>query len=280
MNVCEADFGEKQYVSILLNILNSNFDYSKLEKVDNVYIPLKYFLNNKYYETLFILQQKCKLYIYMPTIIKDNYNNLFYTNIEESIKKYDIKGFIISNISNLHLLENILNDNNYELISNYTFNTFNNYSVNELKKLGVNKFTISPESDREIITNLCNSSCLPKELIVYGNTPLMNINYCLSGKTNKCYAQCTSKCNLDNQYYLKDRLNMNFRVLFDNIQTVSTIYNSKTTSISANEFNANSVRIDILDESIDDINYIVNQVINGKRLEGKDYTNGNLNREI
>lgn len=108
----------------------------------------------------------------------------------------------------------------------------------------------------------------------------MNMNYCLSGKTNKCYPTCTAKCNSNNKYYLKDRLNMNFRVLFDNIQTVSTIYNSKITSISSNDFNVNCARIDILDETIDEINHIAFQVSNGKRLEGKDYTNGNLNREI
>jgi len=38
--------------------------------------------------------------------------------------------------------------------------------------------------------------------------------------------------------------------------------------------------IDILDENIDEINYIVNQILYDKRLEGKEYTNGNLNREI
>ena len=108
----------------------------------------------------------------------------------------------------------------------------------------------------------------------------MNINYCLSGKTNKCYPTCTSKCGSSNKYYLKDRMNMNFRVLFDNIQTVSSIYNSKITSISPNDFDVDCVRIDILDESIDEINYIVNQVFNGKRLEGKEYTNGNLNRTL
>lgn len=73
---------------------------------------------------------------------------------------------------------------------------------------------------------------------------------------------------------------MNFRILFDNIQTVSTIYNSKITSISPSEFDIDCARIDILDENIDEINFIVNQVLNGKRLEGKSYTNGNLNREI
>ncbi len=272
----------KKKISVLLNILNTEFDYSKLDKIDNIYVPLKYFSNAKYSEILNTLQQKFNLFIYMPTIIKANYRNLFYNNIEKTIEKYNIKGFVISNISNLDLLKDVLNDtkNHFELISNYTFNIFNNYSINELKNLNVNRFTISPESDREIITNLCNNSCLPKELIIYGNTPLMNINYCLSGKTNRCYPTCTAKCNSDNKYYLKDRLNMNFRVLFDNIQTVSSIYNSKITSISPKDFDVNCVRVDILDETIDKINYIVSQASEGNRLEGKEYTNGNLNREL
>ena len=39
-------------------------------------------------------------------------------------------------------------------------------------------------------------------------------------------------------------------------------------------------RIDILDESVEEINNIVNTVKNGERLEGKEFTNGNINREI
>lgn len=73
---------------------------------------------------------------------------------------------------------------------------------------------------------------------------------------------------------------MNFRILFDNIQTVSTIYNSKITSIVANNFNINCTRIDILDENIDEINNIIDIVKKGYRLEGKEFTNGNMNREI
>jgi len=282
VDINKLDVDSKKVISVLLNVLNFDFDYSKLDNIDNIYIPLKYFSNNKYSEILNILQQKFKLYIYMPTIIKANYRNLFYNNIEKTIEKYDIRGFVISNISNLNLLEDVLNDNknHFELIANYTFNIFNNYSVNELKEMEINRFTISPESDREIVTTLCNNSCLSKELIVYGNTPLMNINYCLSGKTNKCYPTCTARCNSDNKYYLKDRLNMNFRVLFDNIQTVSSIYNSKITSISPNDFDVDCVRVDIIDENIDEINNIVNLVHDGKRLEGKEYTNGNLNREL
>ena len=269
-------------ISLLLNILNINFDYTKLNNINNIYIPLKYFLNSKYEKILYDLQNKFTLYIYMPTIMKSNYSNIFYNTIENSIKKYNIKGFVISNISNLELLNNILNNPqyNFELIANYTFNIFNTYSINELKNLNITEFTLSPELNKETIINLCNNSSIKSELIVYGNTPLMNISYCPLGQTNKCYPTCTSKCHSNNFYYLKDRLNMNFRILFDNIQTVSTIYNSKITSISPKDLNINSARIDILNETIDEINYITTQVLDNKRLEGKMFTNGNLNRQI
>ena len=71
-----------------------------------------------------------------------------------------------------------------------------------------------------------------------------------------------------------------FRIIPDSIQTVTTIYNSKITSIDVNTFNASSYRIDVLDENVDKINSIVETVLAGKRFEGKEFTNGNLNREI
>jgi hypothetical protein len=73
---------------------------------------------------------------------------------------------------------------------------------------------------------------------------------------------------------------MNFEVLPDNIQTVTTVFNSKTTSLNPNDFNIDYARIDILHESIDEINDIIKTVNSGKRFEGKDFTNGNLNRII
>lgn len=73
---------------------------------------------------------------------------------------------------------------------------------------------------------------------------------------------------------------MNFPILPDNIQTVTTLFNSKITSVSPHDFSTNFARIDILEEDISQINHIVQIVKDGKRLEGKEYTNGNLNREI
>lgn len=269
-------------ISLLLNILNTEFDYSKLENVDNLYIPLNYFNDKKFDNILKTLTKKFNTYIYLPTIKKINYRNLFYNNIKDTVNKYQIKGFVISNIGNLLLLNDLFEDLNksFNIISNYTLNVYNNNTVLELKKLGVSKFTISPESDKSIISDLCNYNYLQKELIVYGKTPLLNISYCLLGSSNKCYPECKQLCRSNNTYYLKDRLNMKFRILPDNIQTVTTVFNCKTTSISSKDFNINFARIDILDEDIQQINDIILKVKSGNRFEGKDYTNGNLNREI
>lgn len=127
---------------------------------------------------------------------------------------------------------------------------------------------------------MCNSPTLEKELIVYGKLPLMHSHYCLLGKTNLCYPECKAKCKSNNKYYLQDRLHMKFRILPDNIQTVTTIFNCKTLSIIPSDFPVNSVRIDILDEDVSEINRVVNMVDNNQRFEGRDFTNGNLNREI
>ena len=176
------------------------------------------------------------------------------------------------------------NYKNYDFIANYTFNVFNNLTFNELP---LNTITLSPELNKNDILHFttkdsCINSILNKniEMIVYGNTPLMTTNYCLLGKTNKCYSSCEHKCNSSNKYFLKDRLGFLFRIIPDNIQTVTTVYNSRITSIEHSGLPVDSVRIDILDESIPEINNIINIVSDGKKLEGNIYTNGNFNKEI
>ena len=273
---------KKTKLSLLLNILHKDFDYSQLHDIENVYIPLKYFSMKDYQEILHILDTKFNVYIYMPTIIKSNYKNLLSNNIETTLSNYHIKGFVISNICNIKLLHTLFADLNkdLELITNYTFNVYNSNTIKELKNLGICRYTISPELNRDMISALCNCNTLPNELIVYGRTPLLNMNYCLLGETDKCYPTCKQRCITDNVYELKDRLHMKFRILPDNIQTVTTIFNSKITSIYPKEFNVDYVRIDVLDETIEDINEIIHRVNNNQRFDGSLYTNGNLNKEI
>jgi putative protease len=269
---------QEKSISLLLNKINLNEDYTSLQGINNIYIPLKFFTQKKYEQIINDLINKFNLYIYLPTIIKSNYRNLLAANIEKTINTYNIKGFILSNISNFKFLKDF-NTENFEFIANYTFNIFNQRTLAELDKLGINKFTISPELDKSTIDKFLEIS--NQELICYGRTPLMNMNYCPLGKSNRCYPECTMKCNTNNNYYLKDRLNLKFPIEPDNIQTVSTLYNSKITSIAPNDFeNITSLRIDILEENISEIQQIIDTVNKGEKLKGTQYTNANLNREI
>ncbi len=266
----------KKVYSILLNKININFDYSKLENIDNVYIPFKVFLSNQYKEAIDILSKRFNVYIYLPTIMKNNYTNLLINNLNRILKDFKIKGFILSNISNFKLLDK-LDIKDLDIVCNYTFNVFNKYSIYELQKYGASRVTLSPELNKHTLQNLSN---YPTEMIIYGNVPLMNMNYCLLGESNKCYSNCTKMCTNNSNYYLKDRLGYKFKIIPDNIDTVTTIYNSKTTFIDCSDIGCNYLRIDVLDETIDEINNIINCIKNGQRLEGNSYTNGNLNKEI
>ena len=261
---------EKQ-ISVLFNNLNPYFDYSLLEKVDRIYIPYKFFTKASYSEPIQYLSNKYDVYIYLPTISKKfmDYN---YDKILSNFQK--IKGFVLSNISHLKLIEKY--HNKYEFIANYTLNIFNNLTLNELSSYGINVLTLSPELNKENINNA--SSKFKTEILAYGNLPLMNMNYCLLGKTNKCYLKCGKKCNDYTNYYLKDRLGFNFKLQTEH--GITTMYNSKTTSIETNDLSVSSIRLDFLDESLSDINLVIRTHKQGNKLEGENYTNGNLNKDV
>ena len=269
-------------VTAYFNIINPEYDYSKLSKkyINCVYIPLRYFMRKECTEALKQITSNFKTYIYMPAIIKANYKNVIKHGLEDLIKEYNIAGFIISSLGDLVLLEKY--KGKYEFIGNFTLNSFNTTSINIFRSLGLSKITLSPELNLEDITNIHNTEKghIPLELIVYGNVPVMKMNYCVLGVSNKCYPDCMMRCRTNNKYYLIDRLGFKFRILPDNVQTVTTIFNSKTTCITHIETGINSLRIDLLEESIDEINEIAKASSTGAKLEGKQYTYGNLNREV
>ena len=104
----------------------------------------------------------------------------------------------------------------------------------------------------------------------------MTNNYCYLGKSNKCYKECDRKCTHKSNFYLKDRMDFKFKILPDNTSTITTIYNSKITSLKYENLPISSIRIDILEESPESIQEIINTIKSGNRFEGKNYTNGNF----
>ena len=261
----------KKSISVLLNNFNKYFDYTLLEKIDRLYIPYKYFIDEHYTDVLKHVSKKFDTYIYLPTISK-NFTKFNFDKILTDFSK--LKGFVLSNISHLKLVEKY--SEKYEFIANYTLNIFNNLTLDELSKLGINSYTISPELSKESINNL--NSNFNTEFIVYGNLPVINSNYCLLGKSNKCYLKCSKQCNDYADFYLKDRLGLNFKLQVEN--GITTIFNSKITSIESNDLEVSSIRLDFLDETLSEINTAIKTHKVGNKLEGEQYTNGNLSREV
>ena len=265
-------------ISLLLNDLNPSYDYTELLDVDRIYIPLKFFNKKEMTELIKKLSSKSELYVYMPTIVKDNYRNIIYNSLDKFIKEFNIKGIIASNLASINSLKKYMGKLN--LIGNYTLNVFNSRSIIELAKLNINMVTLSPELDEISLKNLCSTSPIPTEIMVYGKLPVMNMGYCLLGSSNKCFPKCKMRCKTSSKYYIKDRLGYKFRIVPDNIQTVTTIYNSKTTSIPYENIDPTSVRISILDENINEINESIKIVKEGKTFSSKDYTYGNLYKNV
>lgn len=268
-------------ISLLLRNLHQEYDYTKLseDKINKIYLSLKLFLNKDYHDIIGYLSQHYDIYIYMPTIIKANYRNLILNNIDHILQQFSIKGFVISNIGDFKLLEKY--SQKYDFIGNYSLNVLNHFSILEYKNLGLHTVTLSREFNKSTLIELLNSSDMNTELIVYGNLPLMATNYCFLGRTNKCHPMCGLNCKKTHQtYYLKDRLGFRFQIIPDDIQTVTLICNSKTLSIATDDIPINSVRVDMIDETIEEINHVLDLTYDRKRLEGKNYTNGNLNKDI
>lgn len=279
----ETDFKEKNIIknreiSVLLNVIDEKIDYSKMEKVDRIYIPVKFIGKENLEKQIKQLRKKGDLYIEIPTILKDNFRSVFFNNIQNMIEKYGIKGLVVKNIGELNYLKDF---NNIDIIGGFNLNIFNDYTIDELEKLGVSRVQLSPELDQETINDLSNKSSIQTEFMVYGRLPIMNIGYCPLGKSNRCYPGCKCLCReKDKEFYLEDRMGFKFKIQPDNVQTITTIYNSKITSVSYDKVNVDGLMISLLDEDISKINEVIEKVKNDEEFSGKDYTFGNLTRFV
>ena len=65
-------------ISVLLRNINPKFDYTNLDfkNINNLYIPLKSFISKNLKETLSYLSDNINTYIYLPSVIKNNYKNI------------------------------------------------------------------------------------------------------------------------------------------------------------------------------------------------------------
>ena len=153
--------------------------------------------------------------------------------------------------------------------------------MEELKNYGIDEVTISPELTKEQINELKIN--IPCEIKAYGRQQVMISEYCpvgsIVGGFSNC-KKCSMPCINGKKYTLKDRVDAEFLIVPDNVDCQSTIYNSKITSIVTKNLNVDNVRIDIRDESVNEINNIIAITKMGEKLTGNQYTNGHIARPV
>lgn len=270
----------KKEISVFFNILKD--EYVTLKGIDNYYFSLKDVIKKlEIINKITAKNLSSKRFILLPTITKNNYEKLIKEHINSLVENFD--GFVLSHVGQLKYFENIQTN----LIANYTFNTFNSYTIEKLKELGFSKVILSPELTEKQINSLGDG--LPREIIAYGNTCVMTSEYCPLGSivggftaSQKCSAPCVTCYKKENpdKYYLRDRMNIDFRILPDNTDCQARVFNSKIISIETQNLNVDSIRIDSIDESASELQHAIDIHKIGKKLSGEIYTNGHLNRPV
>ena len=261
----------KKTISLFITKLRPEHLNVKTDNIKRIYFSLKDVIKNNN----IIREFKCEKYVVMPTITKKNYDRMIQKNMEKIANIVD--GFVISNIGQLKHIDNIKTN----VIADESMNVFNSYTIAQLKDYGFNEITHSPELTKQQINSI--KSILPCELKAYGRQKIMASEYCVVGSVAGGFSKsesCLMPCTRENKYYLRDRKDVDFLVIPDNVDCQCSIFNSKITSIVSRDMMVDSIRIDVQDETINEINNIVAIAGIGEKLSGNQYTNGHINRPV
>jgi len=255
-------------ISILLHKLNKNCSYSELTNdISRVYIPYREFTRKDVNKMVTEICDIFDVFLYMPPMIYEKNCEKCYATIGEILNQYRLKGIVLSNISDFVLAEKY-KDKIVEFISGNHLHVMNSSAVKALENMGVINATLSLEISPNDASLVVENSDIPLEQIVYGHPELMHLKYCLYSKQNEC-GDCDA-CFAEKKYLLKNNKNT-FEILLFPEQTESILYSTKILSISPDEWVGDSVRMDFLWETPQEINEIVSLMKAGRYYSGKGY---------
>ena len=217
------------------------------------------------------------LYLKVPNIIKDEFNNII-KRIDELIPY--IKGIITANVGIINRYKEKL-----FIIGDYKLNIFNREGV-EFYSEDINMPSLSMELNKKEIKELMKNFNSNLAINIYGKTELMVSEYCPIGSTfgsKSSKKECNGACMKDN-FTLIDRMNENFRVLADN-NCRTHILNSLAINLieeveELKSFNILNFRVDFKDESYKEVKEILNQIAFGNKPKEKVYTKGHYRRGV
>lgn len=157
-------------------------------------------------------ERRCKIAFGTPRIMRDNEQTAF-TKWLEHIQDLPIEAIYAHSLAQMYLIRKA---SNIPIWADYSFNTYNDATINFLADYNIQGATVSPELNFKQIKTLANASPLPLECLVHGNMELMVSEYCVLGSFmgNLDKGSCTKPCE-KNKYWLCDRKNEKFPIVTD-----------------------------------------------------------------
>lgn len=228
--------------SICFYNIPDGLDFSKL-KTDRIYIDYLNFKGN-----LLSISVKCRE------------NNIgFYILIPYSCTKIpavECDGYLVEN----HGMLNSLPIN--KVVLGTGFNITNSFAAAAYGN--IDSFSLSLEMTNERVKSFANTTNKPAEIIVYGKPQVMESQYCPARDI------CSGDLCLRKNLILKDRKDEKWDILFDPEVHSVRIFNPHRLMLTESvpfikESGVNRFRINIMDETADEVYEIIRSVNSGKR---------------
>lgn len=218
-----------------------------------------------------------RIYLMIPNIIKGEFD--FICNfIEKNLSK--IEGIVTANAGIISMFEE-----KTKVIGDYKLNVFNKYSLDFFSK-SLNGTYLSVELNRKEIGEVVKNAPLPCGMVIYGKIEAMVSEYCpvgsiFGGKTAK--TACKDEC-IKGEYKLKDRMGEEFLVRTDKYCR-SHIYNSLPLNLIESIKDINGIgnialRIDFVDENMEEVKKILTSYKTGEAVTDKKFTRGHYKRGV
>jgi len=258
----------KEFNILLRNI--NDIEYAFHPKVKRIYLDInKYSINDIEKAAKLCHNNNTKLFIALPRIDLNHEKEKIWYNLENT----SIDGYLLRTYGQVYQLKNT----NKDKILDYTFNIFNQISVDYWLKSDMKVLTLSPELNYDELKAFRGKGL---EIIGYGHLPVMITKQCIIGNTiggrlTDCH--CSNKGNKE-KCKLRDRKKELFPIEQDCSSCMAVIYNGKPIMLLKDlerilSLPVNSIRLDFNFEEKNEIKDIIESYIDNKEIYFKKYKN-------
>lgn len=189
-------------------------------------------------------------YAWLPSVLSDRQMDAYVLRLGSIQKKLD--GILVGNPGILYRMREAFPG--LPVVLDFQMNVFNSLAIETVKEFEPASVTLSLELSMESITQI-KSPEIPLEVYVYGEIPVMLMEYCPSSDQGSCVGKCGS-CQRTSGYLI-DRLGKHFLYETDPALKRTTLFNSSRMMLEDTCPLLNSdvvqLRIGIMDECSDDI---------------------------